>query len=50
MVLASCVLNIQGQLASGNRSSAENSGSHRHQDDVLEFLAHGSSSLFIEQA
>jgi len=46
MVLASCVLNIQRQLAGGNRSRAENSGSHRHQDDVLEFLTHGSPSFF----
>jgi hypothetical protein len=29
MVLASCVLNIQRQLAGGNRSRAENSHNHR---------------------
>jgi hypothetical protein len=34
------------QLACGNRSRAQNSGSHRHQDDVLKFLTHGSSAFF----
>jgi hypothetical protein len=45
MVLASCVLNIQGQLAGGKRSRAKNGGSHRRKNDVLDFLTHGSSSL-----
>jgi len=46
MVLASCVLNVQGQLAGGKRSRAENSGGQRCKNDVLDFLTHGSSSLF----
>jgi len=46
MVLASCVLNIQGQLAGGKRSRAENDGGHCCKNDVLDCLTHGSSSLF----
>jgi hypothetical protein len=49
MVLASCVLNSQRQLASGNRSRAENSGGHCRENDVLDCLTHGSSSL-LQQA
>jgi hypothetical protein len=45
MVLASCVLNIQRQLVSGNRSRAENSGGHSRKNDVLDCLTHGSSSF-----
>jgi hypothetical protein len=48
MVLASCVLNIQRQLASGNRSRAQNSGGDPRKNDVLDCLTHGASS-FIEQ-
>jgi hypothetical protein len=43
MVLASCVLNNQRQLASGKRSRAENSGGHRRKNDVLDFPTHGHS-------
>ena len=43
MVLASCVLNIQRQLASGKRSGAENSCGHRRKNDVLDFPIHGHS-------
>jgi hypothetical protein len=46
MVLASCVLNIQGQLAGGKGSRAENSGGHCCKNDVLDCPTHGSSSLF----
>jgi hypothetical protein len=46
MVLASCVLNIQRQLASGNRSRAQNSGGHPCKNDVLDCLTHGSSSFY----
>jgi len=46
MVLASCVLNIQGQLAGGKRSGAKNGGGHCRKNNVLDFLTHGSSSLF----
>jgi hypothetical protein len=45
MVLASCVLNIQGQLAGRKRSRTENSSGHCCKNDVLDFLTHGSSSL-----
>jgi hypothetical protein len=38
MVLASCVLNIQRQLPSGNSSRAENSGGNSCQKDVLDGL------------
>jgi hypothetical protein len=47
MVLASCVLNIQGQLASGKRSCTENSGGHRRKEDVFDFPIHGHSFLSI---
>jgi hypothetical protein len=43
MVLASCVLNNQRQLAGGKRSRAENSGGQRCKNDVLDFPAHGHS-------
>jgi hypothetical protein len=43
MVLASCVLNSQRQLASGKRSRAENSGGQRCKNDVLDFPIHGHS-------
>jgi hypothetical protein len=43
MVLASCVLNNQGQLAGGNRSRAESSGGHRRKNDVLDCPTHGHS-------
>jgi hypothetical protein len=46
MVLASCVLNIQWQLVSGNRSRAENSGGHPRKNDVLDCLTHGPSSFY----
>jgi hypothetical protein len=46
MVIASCVLNSQRQLASGKRSRAENSGGNRCKNNVLDFPIHGSSSLF----
>jgi hypothetical protein len=49
MVLASCVLNIQRQLPSGNRSRAENSGGHSRKNDVLDNLTHALYS-FTEQA
>jgi hypothetical protein len=45
MVLASCVLNNQRQLASGNCSCTKNSGGDCRKNDVLDFLTHGSSSL-----
>jgi uncharacterized protein YjcR len=45
MVLASCVLNIQRQLSSGNRSRAQNSGGHPSKNNVLDSLTHGSSSF-----
>ena len=45
MVLASCVLNSQRQLASGKRSRAENGGGHRRKYDVLDFPTHGSLLL-----
>jgi hypothetical protein len=45
MVLASCVLNNQRQLASGKRSRAENGGGHRRKNDVLDFPIHGHSFL-----
>lgn len=38
MVLASCVLHTQRQLASGNRSRTENSAGHRRKDYVCDFL------------
>jgi hypothetical protein len=38
MVLASCVLNIQRQLACGNRSRTESSSGHRRKDYVFDFL------------
>jgi hypothetical protein len=41
MVLASCVLNIQRQLASGKRSRAESSSCHQCKDYVLDcFITH----------
>jgi hypothetical protein len=43
MVLASCVLNNQRQLASGKRSRAENSGGHRRKNDVLDLPFHDHS-------
>jgi hypothetical protein len=43
MVLASCVLNNQRQLASRKRSRAENSGGQRGKNDVLDFPIHGHS-------
>jgi len=43
MVLASSVLNIQRQLASGKRSCAENRGGHRRKEDVFDFPIHGHS-------
>jgi hypothetical protein len=46
MVLASCVLNIQGQLAGGKRSCAKNGGGHRRENDVLDFPFHGHSFFF----
>jgi hypothetical protein len=49
MVLASCVLNIQRQLPSGNRSRAENGGGHSRKNDVLDSLTHGCTP-FYEQA
>jgi len=45
MVLASCVLNSQRQLAGGKRSRAENSGGHRRKNDILDFPTHGSLLL-----
>jgi len=45
MVLASCVLDIQGQLAGRKRSRAENGDGHCCKNDVLDFLTHNSSSL-----
>jgi hypothetical protein len=47
MVLASCVLNIQRQLAGGNRSRAENSGGHRRKNCVFDCLIAHDSLLFI---
>jgi hypothetical protein len=38
MVLASCVLNIQRQLVSGNRSRTENGAGHRRKDYVFDLL------------
>jgi hypothetical protein len=46
MVLASCILNIQGQLAGGKRSRAENGGGHRCKNDVFDFPIHGHSFFF----
>jgi hypothetical protein len=43
MVLASCVLNSQRQLASGKCSRVENSGGHRRKNDILDFPTHGHS-------
>jgi hypothetical protein len=45
MVLASCVLNNQGQLPGGKRSRTKNGSGHRCKNGVLDFLTHGSSSL-----
>jgi hypothetical protein len=46
MVLASRVLNNQRQLTGGNAPRANNGGGQRRKNNVLDFLTHGSSSLF----
>jgi hypothetical protein len=45
MMLASCVLNNQRQLAGGNCSRTEHTGGHRRKNDVLDCLTHDLSSL-----
>jgi hypothetical protein len=47
MVLASCVLNSQRQLAGGNSSGAENSDGHRRKNCVFDCLIAHDSLLFI---
>lgn len=48
MVLASCVLNIQRQLACGNRSRAENGCHHRRKQCVLGYIpGHDSFSFSV---
>jgi len=45
MMLASCILNNQGQLASRNRSRAENDGDHRCEKCAFDGLSHNPSFL-----
>ena len=47
MVLASCVLNNQGQLPGRNRSRAKNDGDHRCEKCAFDGLSHDSSFLSV---